>query len=62
MQCGSISEVSLRWQRFEDAIRRAKIACEQTENRVEDHFPGAGKVIVVGKGAQQNVKDYHLKI
>ncbi len=49
-----------KWQRFEDAIRRAKMACEQTGNNVDDHFTGAGKPIIGGKGAVQNVRDYHL--
>src|SRR5579885_3464506 len=49
-----------KWQRFEDAIKLAKIACDQTGNAVEDHFIGAGKPITGGKGAVQNVKDYHL--
>jgi DNA-damage-inducible protein D len=49
-----------KWQRFEEAVRRAKMACEQTENNVDDHFTGSGKMIVVGKGGVRNVKDYHL--
>lgn len=49
-----------KWQRFEDAIRRAKVSCEQTGNVVGDHFTGAGKPITGGKGAVQNVKDYYL--
>ena len=49
-----------KWERFEGAIKRAMIACEKTGNVVEDHFPSAGKPITGGKGAVQNVKDYHL--
>lgn len=49
-----------KWQRFEDAIKRAITACEETGNHIDDHFTGAGKPIVGGKGAVQNVKDYHL--
>jgi len=47
-----------KWQRFEDAMQRAKIACEQTGNIVEDHFTASGKVIIAGKGAKHVVKDY----
>ena len=49
-----------KWQRFEDAIQRAKIACEQTGNIVEDHFTASGKVITAGKGAKHEIKDYFL--
>ncbi len=49
-----------KWQRFEDALRRAKTACEQTGNIVQDHFTGAGKMVQVGSGAERTIKDYHL--
>lgn len=49
-----------QWRRFEDAIYRAKIACGQIENNVDDHFVGSGKMIALGKGGTRNVKDYHL--
>jgi len=49
-----------KWERFEGAIKRAMIACENTGNSVGDHFPGAGKPIKGGKGAVQNVQDYNL--
>lgn len=49
-----------KWQRFEDAIKRAMTACEQTGNVIDNHFTGAGKPIVGGKGAVQNARDYHL--
>ena len=48
------------WQRFESAIKRAKIACEQIGQNVEDHLSGAAKVLIVGNGAKQTVKDYWL--
>jgi DNA-damage-inducible protein D len=49
-----------KWERFEGAIKRAMIACENTGNIVGDHFPSAGKPIKGGKGAVQNVQDYNL--
>jgi DNA-damage-inducible protein D len=49
-----------QWRRFDEAIRRAMVACEKMENSTDDHFAGAGKPIPGGKGAIQNVKDYHL--
>ncbi len=49
-----------QWRRFEDAIKRAITSCEQSGNRPDYHFAGAGKPITGGKGAVQVVEDYHL--
>lgn len=49
-----------QWRRFEQAIDRAKISCEESGNPSSHHFAGAGKPIVGGKGAVQTVDDYHL--
>jgi DNA-damage-inducible protein D len=49
-----------QWRRFEDAVKRARISCEQSGNAPEYHFAGAGKPIKGGKGAVQVVDDYHL--
>ena len=48
------------WQDFEVAVKRAIIACKQIGQNIEDHLIGARKVIVVGNGATQTVKDYLL--
>ena len=49
-----------QWRRFEQAIERAVSSCEQSGNRPEHHFAGAGKMIVLGKGGQRDVGDYQL--
>lgn len=49
-----------KWRRFEDAIKRAIVSCQQSGNKSDYHFAGAGKPIVGGKGAIQDVADYHL--
>ncbi len=49
-----------QWRRFEDAIKRAIISCQQSGNNPNYHFAGAGKPITGGKGAVQVVDDYHL--
>src|ERR1017187_1544190 len=49
-----------KWHRFEDAIQRAKIACEQSGNIVADHFTGAGKMVKLGSKAEREVTDYFL--
>lgn len=49
-----------QWRRFEQAIERAITSCEQSGNRPEYHFAGAGKMIGIGKGGQRSVDDYQL--
>ncbi len=49
-----------KWERFADAINRAKISAHNAGYQVTDHFPGAGKMVETGSGAQRRVEDYHL--
>jgi DNA-damage-inducible protein D len=49
-----------QWRRFENAIQKAKMSCQQSGNEPDHHFAGAGKPIKGGKGAIQEVQDYHL--
>jgi DNA-damage-inducible protein D len=49
-----------KWERFDVAIQKAIVTCEQTGNVVEHHFPTSWKVITAGKGAKHQIKDYSL--
>src|SRR5579875_775731 len=49
-----------KWQNFENAIKRAMTACEESGNIVGYHFTDASKPISGGKGAKRETKDYHL--
>ncbi|MEK9149455.1 MAG: BRO family protein, partial [Candidatus Desantisbacteria bacterium] len=49
-----------QWRRFEDAVKRAIISCNQSGNKAFYHFAGAGKMIDIGKGGSREVPDYHL--
>ncbi len=52
-----------KWERFEGTIKRAMTACEQTGNRIEDHFPASGKMIKTEKGAERETTEIldHMK-
>lgn len=49
-----------KWERFTDAISRAKIAAHNSGYVVAEQFPGAGKLVQTGSGAQRTIEDYHL--
>ena len=38
-----------QWRRFEEAIGRARTSCEQSGNPAENHFAGAGKMVLPGQ-------------
>ena len=48
------------WRRFEDVIERAKTACKNAGQRVEDHFADVGKLIAMAKGATREINDLAL--
>ena len=41
------------WQNFTKVIAKAKEACENVDQPIEDHFIDVNKMIIVGKGAQR---------
>ena len=49
-----------QWRRFEETIERAKTACLQSENSIEDHFAHVGKMVSIGSGAQREIDDIML--
>ena len=49
-----------RWENFENAIDRAKIACEKATQGVFDHFRDVTKTILMPKGATKNIIDIVL--
>ena len=49
-----------KWQKFEDVISKAKSACINSNNNVEEHFTQVGKMINLAKGAKRKIKDYKL--
>ncbi len=49
-----------QWRRFNDVIERAKVACENSGNRIEEHFAEVGKTIEMPKNAQKEILDFEL--
>ncbi|MCX5646689.1 MAG: DNA damage-inducible protein D [Phycisphaerae bacterium] len=48
------------WRNFEKAVAKAITSCQQSGNEPDHHFARARKPIVGGKGAVQEVADFHL--
>lgn len=48
------------WRKFENVIKKAIDACENSDISSFDHFVGTDKMIQMPKGATKNIKDYKL--
>ena len=49
-----------KWEKFNNVIETAQIACKKSYNSIEYHFPQVGKMIKIGKNAERKILDYHL--
>lgn len=49
-----------KWENFYKVIERAKDACANVGQPIEDHFPNVRKMVVLGSGAQREVDDIML--
>jgi DNA-damage-inducible protein D len=49
-----------KWQNFESVVKKARTACQESGNTVEDHFTDTSKMVAIGSESQRNVKDYQL--
>lgn len=49
-----------KWQKFINVINASKIACEKSENSINDHFTQVGKMVEIGSGTKRKVLDYKL--
>ena len=46
----------VNYRHFQAVIEKARTACFNSEQRVEDHFVGTDQMIEIGKGGQRAVK------
>lgn len=49
-----------RWENFENVVDRAKTACANSEQPVENHFRDVTKMVVIGSGSSREIKDFML--
>jgi len=49
-----------RWEKFQQSLEEAKVACEQSGQPISDHFHLEVKMIKAGKSAKRAIEDYHL--
>ena len=49
-----------QWRRFKETIERAKIACENSDYEISEHFAEVGKKVQLGSGAERQIEDIML--
>ncbi len=49
-----------KWDKFINVINNAKVAYEQSNNLVSDHFSQVGKMVEIGSKASRTIFDYKL--
>jgi DNA-damage-inducible protein D len=49
-----------KWERFENVIQKAKDACKNAGEDINNHFPDIGKMVSIGSDAERTIKDIAL--
>jgi len=49
-----------KWGNFMKVIDKAKITCDISKNKIQDHFADVGKMVSIGSGAERLQDDYNL--
>ncbi len=48
------------WRNFMQVVDKARLACEKSAHRVEDHFGDVTKMVGIGSGAKREIADIRL--
>ncbi len=49
-----------KWENFAKVIDRAKLACQNSGFKIQDHFPEVGKMVKIGSNTVRKLLDYEL--
>ena len=49
-----------QWRSINDLIERAKVACKESQNKIDDHFAFERKMVDIGSKTKRMVLDYKL--
>ncbi|WP_419726417.1 DNA damage-inducible protein D [Terrisporobacter petrolearius] len=49
-----------KWDNFKRVVEKSKIACENSDFNVLDHFADVGKMVTIGSGSQRSIDDIML--
>jgi DNA-damage-inducible protein D len=49
-----------RWENFDKVIVKAKDACKNAGEQIEDHFPDVTKMVQIGSGTEREIEDIAL--
>ncbi len=65
VECWSARELQIllgysKWENFANVIEKAKEACKNAEQNIEDHFPDVRKMVSIGSGAEKEIDDILL--
>lgn len=50
----------IKWDKFVNVIDKAKLACQNSGQQPDDHFPRVEKLVEIGSGAKRDIGDIHL--
>ncbi len=65
VECWSARELQLllgyaKWDKFSNVINKAKEACTNAGETIDNHFPQVEKLVTIGSGAERIISDVLL--
>ena len=67
VECWSVRDLQellgyTKWDNFIPVIDKAKIACSNSGQAVEDHFAGVGKMVDIGSGTKRPRQNFGTRV